>query len=269
MRRFIVTLLGLLGCNLLQAAPAVSATPSPAFAAVTLPTREKFHLYLLMGQSNMAGRDTSKLDSQVDNPRILMLDAAGQWVVARDPMFPVQGRTKPGAGPGIPFATEMLKADPKVTIGLVPLAVGGSGLKHWEKSGDYYARTIAAAQAVAKVGTISGVLWHQGETDATKPQTADTYEARLTKMFGNLRQDLGQPDLPIVVGQIGSFLNPVREPGASTVRAALKHIPTVVPEVGFADSDGLTDKGDQLHFNADSQRELGARFAKAMQALQK
>ncbi|MGC3991184.1 MAG: sialate O-acetylesterase [Chthoniobacteraceae bacterium] len=267
MRRFILTIFGLLSCHLLHAEP--TATPSSVPVAGSLPAKENFHIYLLMGQSNMAGRDTSKLDAQVDNPQILMLDAAGQWVVARDPMFPVQGRTKPGAGPGIPFAAEMLKANPKVTIGLVPLAVGGSGLKHWEKNGDYYVRTLVAARAVAGVGTISGVLWHQGETDATKQATADTYEARLTKMFGDLRQDLGQPELPIVVGQIGGFLDPKREPAAETVRAAIKHLPTVVPRVGFADSDGLTDKGDKLHFTADSQKEMGARFAKAMQALQK
>lgn len=39
-------------------------------------------LYLLMGQSNMAGRDTRDLASQVDDPRILALGADGQWRVA-------------------------------------------------------------------------------------------------------------------------------------------------------------------------------------------
>ncbi len=53
------------------------------------------------------------------------------------------------------------------------------------------------------------------------------------------------------------------------MRAAIKHIPAVVPRVGYADSTGLTDLGDKLHFSADASRELGARYARAMQELQK
>ena len=93
-------------------------------AAVKPPAKDKFHIYLLMGQSNMAGRDTRTLASQVDSPRVLALNAEGQWVVARDPLHPKQGRTEPGMGPGIPFATEMIKTQPDITVGLVPCAVG-------------------------------------------------------------------------------------------------------------------------------------------------
>ncbi|MGN6627794.1 MAG: sialate O-acetylesterase [Tepidisphaeraceae bacterium] len=51
------------------------------------------------------------------------------------------------------------------------------------------------------------------------------------------------------------------------VRDAIKKVSTTVPNVGYADSTGLTDKGDHVHFNAESQKEFGARFAKAMQSL--
>lgn len=241
-------------------------------ASVTPPAnKEAFHIYLLMGQSNMAGRDTRTLAAQVDNPRVLALNADGQWVVARDPIHAKEGRIEPGAGPGIPFATEMLKTDPKVTIGLVPCAVGGTPLRRWVKGGDLYENAVRRAREAAKAGVISGVLWHQGESDTAKKENADSYQARLVQMFKDLRQDLGLPNLPIVVGQLGDFLalTPEKNPYFETVRTALKAMPQSLPGVGYADSAGLGDKGDKLHFNAEAQKEFGARYAKAMQELQK
>lgn len=88
-------------------------------------------------------------------------------------------------------------------------------------------------------------------------------------MFRDLRQDLGLADLPIVVGQLGDFLTPEKYPHVETVRGAIGRIPTVVPGVGYADSTGLSHKGDSLHFSADAEKELGARFAQGMLELQK
>lgn len=251
-------------------------TPNPAAPGGTPGNppaqKESFHIYLLMGQSNMAGRgELSGSALKADNPRILSLNADNQWVIAKDPLHSKVGRTEPGVGPGIAFALEMLKADPKVTIGLVPCAVGGTPLKRWVKKGDLYEAAVNRAKAAAEQGTIKGVLWHQGEADTDKQPWADTYEGRLTQMIKDLRQDLGQPDLPVVVGQLGDFLSqsPDKHPGAETVRAAIKHIPTVLPHVGYADSAGLPHKGDKLHFTAEAQNEMGTHYAKAMQEIQK
>ncbi len=259
--------------NFLQIAAAALASlcaiPALAEQPGTLPAaKENFHIYLLMGQSNMAGRDTSALAAQTDNPRVLALDANGQWVVARDPIHSKNGRTEPGAGPGIPFALAMIETDPHVTIGLVPCAVGGTPLKRWVKGGDLYAAALDKAKLAAQSGTVKGVLWHQGESDSDKQPWADSYGARLAKMIEDLRADLGQPNLPVVVGQLGGFLKPEKQPFAETVRGALREIPAKVPQTGYADSDGLTDKGDKLHFNAASVAELGRRFAAAMKNLQ-
>jgi lysophospholipase L1-like esterase len=238
---------------------------------VTPPAKENFHIYLLMGQSNMAGRDTQTLALQVENRRVLALNTDDQWTVARDPLHPRQGRTEPGAGPGIPFALEMLKADPTITIGLVPCAVGGSSLRSWVKGAEHYEKALSRAKNASQRGIIKGVLWHQGESDTDKKSNAESYETRLTKMLGDLRQDLGLPNLPVVVGQLGDFLTltPAKYPYAETVRTAIKHIPTVVPGVGYVDSAGLANKGDKLHFSAEAAKELGARYAKVMQKLQK
>src|SRR5439155_9170141 len=142
---------------------------------------------------------------QLDNPLVLALNTDGKWIVARDPIHPKEGRIEPGMGPGIPFAIEMLKADPKVTIGLVPCAVGGTPLRRWVKGADLYEKAVSRAKLAAQAGVIKGVLWHQGESDTGNQKNAESYESRLTQMFKDLRQDLGLPDLPIVVGQLGDF----------------------------------------------------------------
>jgi hypothetical protein len=245
------------------------AGPSTQPSPVKLPPKEQLHIYMLMGQSNMVGRDTHGMDSQKDDTRILALNADGQWVVARDPLHAPNGRIAPGVGPGMSFAAEMLKADPNITIGLVPCAVGGTPLKRWVKGGDLYEKAVKQGRTAAEAGVICGVLWHQGETDGDKKDAADSYQARLTKMFQDLREDLNTPGLPIVVGQLGPFLQAAKHPYVDTVKAALKAIPSATPRVGFADSDGLEHKGDELHFNAESQRTFGTRYAKAMQELQK
>ncbi len=237
--------------------------------AATPPAKEKLHVYLLMGQSNMAGRGALDPAPPADDPRVLTLDADGRWVVARDPIHVKIGRTEPGVGPGIAFATAMLKIeDPKASIGLVPCAVGGSPLRRWVKGGDLYEQALARAQIAAATGTVEGVLWHQGETDSDKQDAAETYEARLVQMFADLRQDLGRPDLPIVIGQLGEFVAKEKHPYVDVVRAAIARIPVSVPRTAFADSAGLGHKGDALHFDTAAARELGKRYAAAMQALQ-
>jgi hypothetical protein len=231
---------------------------------VTPPAKDRFDIYLLMGQSNMVGRDTTTLTSQIEHSNVLALNTDGQWVVAREPMY--VGGT--GIGPGISFALEMLKANPNRTIGLVPCAVGGTPLRRWVKGADLYEKAVSRAKLAAQTGVIKGVLWHQGESDTAKKEDAESYEARLTQMLKDLRQDLGLPKMPIVVGQLGRFLTVEKYPYVKTVQAAIEHIPAVVPNAGFADSTGLTDKGDQLHFSAAAQAEFGARYAKAMQKLE-
>lgn len=271
LHRTIIVLLAILGWSWSHGQAGPKETSAPA--VVPPPAKERFHVYLLMGQSNMVGRDTRGLDSQVDNPRVLSLNNNGEWVVARDPIHPQVGRIAGGIGPGISFALEMLKGDTNITIGLVPCAVGGTPLRRWTKGkgGDLYEGAIRRAKRAAESGVISGVLWHQGESDTTEEKNAKTYEARLTQMFKDLREDVGAPDLPIVVGQLGDFLllTPEKNPYAETVRAALKQMPRALPHVGFADSACLEHKGDKLHFSTEAQRQLGVRYAAAMRELQR
>lgn len=263
---FMIKISPLLGLLVLAVLPSLRAD-TPASASPPADPAS-FHLYLLIGQSNMAGRGALDATPPADEPRIFALAPDGTWMIARDPLHEKIGRTEPGVGPGLSFARKMLEANPKITIGLIPCAVGGSPLKRWEKGADLYTAALGRALAATKIGTLKGVLWHQGETDAGKADAAASYESRLVKMIASLREDLGRPELPVVVGEIGRFLKPDKQPHADAVRAAIKRVPSIVPHSAFVDSEGLEHKGDSLHFDTASTRELGVRYARAMQLLE-
>src|SRR5690349_3741379 len=89
------------------------------------------HLYLLIGQSNMAGRGKVEKEDKTPHPRVLMLNKDDQWVPAIDPLH--FDKAIAGVGPGLAFGKAMAEADKDVTIGLIPCAAGGSPIAVWKK----------------------------------------------------------------------------------------------------------------------------------------
>jgi hypothetical protein len=237
----------------------------PAIAAEQpqkLPSKDKLHLFLLMGQSNMVGR--GQLTQLPPHPRVLSFNAAMQWVPAVDPLHETSSRDR--VGPGISFARSMLQVvDNRVTIGLIPCAVGGTPLSRWQRGGDLYARAMSRARAAMRHGTLKGVLWLQGERDAKQLETARTYGSRLTEMIRNLRDDLDQPNLAFVGAEMCDELS-LRDdrPGTQLVTAALNALPDNLPATACVDSFGLRSTGDHAHFTTRHQRKLGLRFGEKM-----
>ncbi len=238
-----------------------------------LPSKEKLHLYLLLGQSNMAGRGDLAEEDKTPHPRILVFRTNQVWEVAVEPIHTDRPGVKFGVGPGFAFGKIMADKSPEATIGLVPCAVGGTSLSRWVRGGDLYSNAVFRAKLTMTNGTLKGILWHQGENDAGSEHNAKTYGERLQKMIADIREDLGTPDLPFVVGEIGEFLytrkDPTKTPFAKIVNEALIAIPEKVPNTACARSAGLNHKGDEVHFDAASQREFGQRYAAEMLRLQK
>jgi hypothetical protein len=259
-----IVLVVLLKTMLLQAA-------QPIIPPDQLPPKEKFKIYLLMGQSNMAGHGAPSKVDLTPHPRVLVMSPTGIWRRAVEPITREPGFTS-GVGPGLAFGKVMADADPDVTIGLVPAPKNGTGLVRFEKGHSLYAVALSRAQIAMESGTLAGVLWHQGEADSKAATNALTYEARLTQMISDLRADVGNPDLPFVVGELGQFyINRSRGPKyplAKVVDAALLDIPNTVPMTGCASSARLTHIGDETHFDAPSQRALGKRYAAIMLTLE-
>ena len=124
------------------------------------------------------------------------------------------------------------------------------------------------ASAAKSSGTIKGILWHQGEHDSQREADANNYQRNVSSMLGGVRDRVNDPTLPVVVGGLGRFLTARPDfPFFEIVNDTLQRLPQTVAHCGFASSEGLMDKGDSLHFDAQSQRELGHRYATVYQLL--
>ena len=249
-------------------APPIARGDEKPTHRLPLPSKAKFHLYLLIGQSNMAGR--GKMTGADCKPvqGILKLNKQDTWEPAAHPLH-FDKPTIAGVGLGLSFAEEMAKSDPDAIIGLIPCAVGGTPLSRWSQGGDLYNEAFRRAKLAMRDGTLRGVLWHQGENDSGSAKTADTYGRRLAKMIRDLRSDLGLPDLPFVAGRLGEFyVARVNTDAIRTVDNALNTIGDHVNHTACANAAGLEHKGDVCHFNTDALRQFGRRYAAEMKRLQ-
>lgn len=275
-------LLHLLLLALLPAAGVRAQALKPRLRQVVTPParKEKFQLYLLIGQSNMAGRGVVEAQDTLPDRHVLRLNPAGQWEIAQDPIH----FDKPiaGVGPGLTFGRLMAARDTSVTIGIIPGAVGGSGIDAWTP-GAYFADTkthpyddaLARAKTALQSGTLAGIIWHQGETDST-PEKSALYQQKLKILIKKLREDLQAPNVPFVAGQLPAFQ--ITKPGpdglprlnesAVRINEALAGLTKQAANYSYITAEGTADIGDHTHFNAVSARLLGQRYATVMQQLQ-
>lgn len=238
---------------------------------IKLPPKENFHLFLLVGQSNMAGRGKVADEDREPHPRVFTFTKENEWAPAIDPLH----FDKPSAGVGIgrTFGIEIASALPDITIGLIPCAAGGSPISSWEPGG-YHSQTnshpyddaIQRAKRALKVGVLKGILWHQGESDS-KPGPAEVHERKLHELIARFRDELNAPTVPFIAGQMGQFDERPWSDAKKLVDTAHRSLPAKVACTAFVSSDRLAHKGDQVHFSTPACRELGRRYAEAYQKL--
>jgi len=229
---------------------------------------ENFHLYLLMGQSNMAGRGKFQAIDTLTHPRVLMLDEDLKWTLAKDPIH--FDKPAAGVGLGLTFGKIMANENPEIKIGLIPTAVGGSSINAWfrdslhQQTNVYpYNDMILRAKQAMKEGTLKGILWHQGESDTGSEDKVAAYSEKFFAMLDSFYKDLEIEPVPIVIGEIGHFFFS-KAPLSKSLNDQLKQIASDNKCIGLVNSEGLNHKGDSTHFDSNSYHELGRRFAAQM-----
>ncbi|MEE3373319.1 MAG: sialate O-acetylesterase [Planctomycetota bacterium] len=256
-----------LSCSglLICAAKATAADETPQ---ITIPPKQHFHLFLMVGQSNMAGRGRVTEADRQPLPKVLVYSKNQRWIAARAPLH----FDKPnvvGVGIGRAFAEALRQANPKCTVGLIPCAVGGSPISAWQPGGFHpstkthpWDDMLRRARAALPAGTLKGILWHQGESDC-QPALAARYQDRLQALIQRFRHELQAPTVPFLAGQMGQFPERPWDAAKKRVDAAHRALPGNVAHTAFVSSHGLTHKGDEVHFDAKSYRQLGRRYAHA------
>jgi hypothetical protein len=217
------------------------------------------HSFLMIGQSNMAGRGRLGEVPAIENERLFIL-RNGRW-------WPLSGPVnydRPFARISLAtsFADEYAKKF-NCEAGLIPCADGGTSLDEWAEGGQLYTHVVYQVRLAQKISEVKGILWHQGEADSGDIKNAETYVDRFIKMIAALRRDCHLEKIPLVMGELGSFL--INYPELSgghfrIVNKSLAEIEQTCPNTGLASSEGFVSNGDNLHFNAVSLREFGKRY---------
>ena len=217
-------------------------------------------VFLLIGQSNMAGRGCLDEVPVLDCPDVLMY-RDGRWLPAEEPLHTDKPELA-GVGLGMRFAVEVVERGGIAPVGLLPCAVGGTPLRRWMPGADLYENAVRIAHSALQGGRLRGILWHQGEADAKTRDDASSYGRRFVEMVQALRTELAAEDVPLLAGELGSFLR--EHPGCDyfeTVNRHLRELEGVLGNYAFVSAEGLGDNGDTLHFHSAALREFGRRYA--------
>lgn len=246
-----------------------------------------FDVVILAGQSNMDGAGTIDPMIDVGDPRIWTYPAqgadTGTLVVAADPLQHPSPSPAAYVGPGMAFAREWITyvaANRKVL--LVPCAVGGTGLapagQTWSVGGTRFnfavSHTLAALEAAeddepGQTHRLIGVLWAQGENDATRSVSQATYAASFDSMMTAYRAAFDTPDLPVVVGSMVPEWRTAPNGTSVAIHAAHADTPNRDDRAVFVDGPGTGYGQDTglIHWNAAAQRLIGTAMAEALFAL--
>lgn len=208
-----------------QDTPPAEDTPQPA------------HVYILSGQSNMAGSGQAKeLDPAWQQP----ID--GAFIYKQGKYSTLEAGTAGRFGPEIGFAHYLRNNQPgKPTIYLIKFALSGQPLDagwgaanaqgggwagpepgpnrktfypgtspddpniglHYKKLHEHVAKALQQLKDDGLTPTIQGIVWMQGEADAKHEVSADRYDKTLALFKQRLEDDFAQgDDVPFIFGQV-------------------------------------------------------------------
>ncbi|HEV8512719.1 MAG TPA: sialate O-acetylesterase [Cyclobacteriaceae bacterium] len=238
--------------------------PKKELEAKKIPKKKNTWVFILAGQSNMAGRGLVEPQDTIPSERIFAINKNGKVIIAKEPLHFYES-TLAGLDCGLSFGNAIVKEAPsQISVLVIPTAVGGSSISQW--LGDSIHRNVKLLtnfkEKVAiskKYGKIKGILWHQGESD-TNPKDAPLYSERLTKLFKIFREAVGNENLPILIGELGGYSD---NKYWAVVNEKIHQYSATDKNTAVINTVDLKDKGDKLHFNSKGQRILGQRFAEA------
>lgn len=218
------------------------------------------------------------------NPKVLCAwNESSLTPLNATPAASLNTRCAPSFGPELVLGQSLAKAGYSSTS-LIKVAYGGTNLyADWRSplmggtpsSKALYAKLRARIQSLksnpasvnpaCKTRTCqwSAFVWFQGEADA-ETAFAPQYEENLKKFIADVRADVGSPNLPVVIVQIGAWAQSLNQNKGKVVATAQT---AVVSADKYASIVNTADLSGFFHYDPAAQLIIGERVALAVQSL--
>lgn len=264
-------------------------------------------------QLNVTGNDVENFGAEENFTDTAKIAAFPRIASASDPLHEsfdpsIQGKSGAFIGLGMTFAKSAL-ADTEQNIVLVPAAWSATGFcnngfEHiaWNATEpaanqDHLGGTALHDRAIARTnlalaetgGILRGILWHQGEADATQAPCANDYADNLESLIRSLRTNIQadargtdargpNADIPFILGTMsrgnderGSFSE--FDDFKTTVDNVHRMLPDGINSVATSINDDLIPaafpcgQGSCIHFGPEAYREMGRRYYEKLSGL--
>ncbi len=224
-----------------------------------------FHVFMLMGQSNMAGVAKNDAGDRNTDERLLVLGGcnqpAGQWNLANPPLNDCPGEKgwnlSDSVGPGMWFAKTLLEVLPEGdTIGLVGTAESGESIDTFISGGSHHQMILnkIATAKEAPHARFAGVIFHQGESDSGQ----SSWPGKVVQLYDEVKAAFDVDyEVPFVLGEL-----PVG--GCCGGHNTLIHQAADQLPMGYWVSQEGTQVMDQYHFDHPSVILMGQRYGETM-----
>lgn len=265
-------------------AGAVLALGFSMFGTLHAAPDPNFHIYIAYGQSNMGGTANAESADKAEHPRFKIFatqKCSGKGRNTIGEVYPaVPSLFNCGETISIAdwFGRTMADSMPDVTIGIIPVAVGGASIKLFDKDqyasylstaegwlqnyakeyasdGNVFKTIVDIAKKAQQVGVIKGFIFHQGETDGGYPD----WPKIVKKTRDDILSELGMSSdsVPFVAGEL------LRDGCCYSDRVS--KLPNTMDNTYYATSENLGGNGvDRYHFNHDAYVTFGKRYAEQM-----
>ena len=149
--------------------------------------------FLMIGQSNMAGRGDFGEVPEIVNDKCFML-RMGRWQFMSEPINPDRyifgGGFHSGISLAASFANEYAGHFNR-QVGLIPCADGGTTVTQWQPGSILFDHCVMQAKLAMRSSELRGILWHQGESDCDSDENLEMYEERVRRVLCGIREQLG------------------------------------------------------------------------------
>ena len=221
--------------------------------------------FLMIGQSNMAGRGELSEAPAHQSENLYML-RMGRWQKLEEPVNPDRriftGLYHSGVSMASTFADTVALAT-GFGVGMIPCADGGTRIEQWMPGEVLFDHAVMTTELAGRTAQLSGILWHQGESNCRKGDDPEAYGELLYQMLTALRERVGT--VPLLLGELAYRYGADTGIGDRNLKLneVIHRVADRLPLCAVVSSEGLTMKPDGLHFDAAGQAEFGRRYATA------